>query len=88
MIAGIDKLATKKKTTGPNASVASPSKTSPAPEETASKNLAAEEIQKQLHTKPGTIRSYNYKKVKQNDQGLSKNTENIPKCFSSDERVG
>jgi len=83
MIAGIDKLATKK-TSGPNASVASPSKTSPAPEETANKNLAAEEIQKQLHTKPGNIRSYNFKKVKQGDQGLSKNTENILKRFGVD----
>jgi len=83
MIAGIDKLATKKPT-GPNAAVASPSKTSPASKENVSKNLAAEEIQKQLHTNPGTIRSYNFKKVKQGDQGLSKNTENILKRFGVD----
>jgi|GEM_PF-3935636 len=83
MIAGIDKLATKKPS-GPSSSAVIPTTTNPAQEDKASKNLAAEEIQKQLHTKPGNIRSYNFKKIKQGDPGLSKNTESILKRFGVD----
>jgi hypothetical protein len=84
MIASIDKFKTPQKT-GPESVTNGPStKSNKDSSVDATKQMAADEIQKQLHSKPTEIRAYNFKKVKSGDAGLSRNTETILKRFEID----